>query len=58
MTVKELIEKLQQFDWDLPIEIQYRWFDSMLDWGAPMSEDEPDIYEDNGWECKRVIIDI
>lgn len=58
MTVKELIEKLKEFDGDLPIEIQYWWYDDMLDWWAPMSEDEPDIYEDSGGECKRVIIDI
>ena len=58
MTVKELIEKLKEFDEDLPIEIQYWWYDGMLDGEAPMSEDEPDIYEDGGGECKRVIIDI
>lgn len=60
MTVKELINKLKEFDENCEIEIQYYNVDWCQQNSRPSINNNIDIYqdEDEDWYTNRVIIDL
>ena len=60
MTVKELINRLQEFDENYEIEIQYYNVDWCQQNSRPSIDNNIDIYqdEDEDWYTNRVIIDL
>lgn len=60
MTVKELINRLKEFDENYEIEIQYYNVDWCQQSSRPSIDNDIDIYqdEDEDWYTNRVIIDL
>lgn len=60
MTVKELINRLKEFDENYEIEIQYYNVDCCQQNSRPSIDNDIDIYqdEDEDWYTNRVIIDL
>lgn len=60
MTVKELINRLKEFNEDYEIEIQYYNVDWCQQNSRPSIDNNIDIYqdEDEDWYTNRVIIDL